>query len=780
MNDIQPIISLPSNRLEKFISEFLWGSLETIYFASEVTKMHLKGGQDSRILIITIGSIYVFRSRSFAKNELANQYNLVDVEKVTYIEPNIVTFLIKNNEGQGSPLTLQSDNALDIARYILYLNQVCKYFCPEMGQAKVESTPPSALVLPRISNRPKNALQIRIVQLAHKYNQKFSLENLKLIADWDEKPQNKLKLSPQFSAFGPASLAVAQAIAMDPDAKNLLFDNFGHENILNIIQAIFERSKSLVRLSLDNYKDSPSEELVIKAPISKKLVEISFKNVHPAIMFPILNSLEKFSGRITVFSILRTKLPSDHFRILFDLINRFPCFIGLTNLRFEEGSATNMVLDDLSRFIPLIKVQTLAILSSAKDISSLCRGIFPRTQSIRKMNFALNQLYEMTNSDLSLPDSLSYLDISHSKIKTKSLTSFLNAIFTKPRDPLFTINMSDLDNSESPNEHIVNSFNFLGIQPILAEINFSGNSLLPEQTKTLLNFLRTQKKLRYLNISRCFKEQIDESLKLVADFIIEAKLEELELSSSPNNPLQQHMTNFIRLLTKKRVQLSTLIISKSGMGDEGLLALKELVDGDRFSRLTSLDCDGACPQSVEVFCKCYQSFVKVDRLSFPRLDIEKINLQNSVSNSQLAAQLPQNLSSKLPPANLHARLTNYEKNVHRAGSFSNFSPMASLIDLMGKMTSVITGNNTNSAVSQNADLSDASGSGSEDFGNDENIFENDDLISIFKQSLPTSTVHLKAEQENRKTSPLLKYLHPDQNDDGSSNLLLSPRRMSLI
>lgn len=778
MDSLQPIILLQANRLEKFTTEFLWGSLETVYFASEVTKMHLKGGQDSRILIITIGSIYVFRSRSFAKNELANQYNLVDVEKVTYIEPNIVTFLIKNIDGQGSPLTLQSDYALDIAHCILYLNQICKYSCPELGQAKIESTPPSALILPKITSRPKNALQIRIIQLAHKYNKRFPLENLKLFSDWDDKPKNILKLLPQFSAFGPASLAVSKAIAMDPDAKGLLLDNFSHENILDIVQAIFGESKSLTRFSLDNYKDPPAEDLIINAPISKKLAELSFRNVHPKVMFPILNSLEKFSGRITVFSIIRTKLPSEHFRILFDLINRFPCFIGLINLRFEEGSAVNLVLDDLSRFIPLIKVQTFALLNSSKDISSLCRSIFPRTQSIKKMNFSSNQLFEMTNPDLTLPDSLSYLDISHSKVNTKSLSSFLNAIFTKPRDPLFIINLSDLDNSESPSEHIVNSLNIEGCQPILIEINFSGNVMLPEQTKTFLNFLRTQKKLRHLNISRCFKEQIDESLKLVADFVIETKLEELEISSSPNSPLKEHMTAFIQNLNKKRAQLSTLIISKSGMGDEGLLALKEYVDNDRNSILTSLDCDGASPQREDVLIKCYKSFINIDRLTYPRLDIEKLTQQNSTSKGQFIAQLPSNISSKLPPANLFMRLSDYEKNVHRTSSFSSFSPMASLIDLMGKMTMAITEKNMKPNEASNAHLS--ASSGSEDNEENLNVFEQDDLVSIFKQSLPTSTVHLSAEQESRQKSPLMNFLNPQQHDNESNNLLVANRRSSII
>ena len=365
----------------------------------------------------------------------------------------------------------------------------------------------------------------------------------------------------------------------------------------------------------------------------------------------------------------------------------------------------------------------------------------------------------MTNQDLALPDIVSYLDISHSKVNTKSLSSFLSAIFTKTRDPLFTINLADLENSD-PKEHIVNSFNIQGIQPILAEINFSGNTLLPEQTKIFLNFLRTQKKLHYLNISRCFKEQIDESLKLVADFVVETKLEELELSCSPNSPLQNHMTNFIKLLIKKRAQLSTLIISKSGMGDEGLLALKEFVDNDRSSRLTSLDCDGAYPQTASVFSKCYQSFVKVDRLTFPRSDIERLYHQN-----QRNYLLPQSLQSKLPPANLFMRLTDYEKNIHRAGSFSNFSPMSSLVELMGKMTAVIAEKNSNLQIQQNGQLSDASGSGSASDDEDvksENVFERDDLISIFKHSLPTSNVHLKAEQESREMSPLMKYLNPQK------------------
>ncbi|OHS94988.1 hypothetical protein TRFO_38803 [Tritrichomonas foetus] len=730
MNEFKPIIMLASKVFEKFTNEFLWGPQETVYFASEVTKMHLNGGTDSRILIISVGSIYVFRARSFSKNELAARFNLVDVQKLSYIEPNIVTWVIKDPNAKSAQLTLQTDHALYIARLILHLNRICNYSFSD--DIKVESSPPNALVIPRISTRPPSALQTRIIQIAHKLDQRFPLEMLKQIADWDNRPQATLRLTSTFNC-GAAANSIAWGIGMDPDVKCLILDSFAPAQLQNVLQILFEHSKSLLRLSLDNYKDPPSENFNLPAPLTTKIFELAFKNCHAGIIFSVLNGMNNFSGRIKILTISRTKLSGENFRYLFDLLNRLPCFMGLNNLKFEEGAADNLVIDDLPRFLPMIKVSSFSIMKTTQDIATLVSSIFPFTSSISMLYLTMSKLCERVKNDLALPDCLTYLDISRSQVIKASFSLFLKTILTKERENLITFNFSDLAYPTNSTEPLVSCFsNIENAQSIIGEFIFAGNSLLPEQTATLLTFLRSQKSLLYLNLSRCFKERIDESLKLLADFVIDTKLEGLELSSAPNAPLKEHMTTFLKLLIGK-AKLRTLVIDKSGMSDNGLLILKQYVEAD--TKLTSLNCDGASPTSLETFKQAYSAFTKVDRVQFPKADIMKLGGK---------VQMPPGLSSKLPLLNLAARITEYQ-NKGAGSSTNDTSPMDALVDFMGQMTNAITGK---SPIQSN----------------------NDEIVEIFKKSITTSTVHIKQEDDSQ-SDPLMALLNlSGASNDANSNL----------
>ncbi|OHT03504.1 hypothetical protein TRFO_29103 [Tritrichomonas foetus] len=716
----KPLIFISQQQIEAITQEYLYGPQEQILFAGKVRKLHLNGGEDSRILVITIGAVYLFKSR-FSKGSKITEFNLVDVEKVSYIKPNIVTFISMTSDNKVQSLTVKSDYALDIGKNILLLNKMCKYKLGDLDNVKIESTPPSELTSPPIPTRPPNALQARIIQMAHKFNHKFPLEHLNLISDWDKKPVSTLRITSAFNA-GLASRAVVNALAWDVAIQNLVLDNFASSQLQTILQTLFTTSKSLTRLSIDNYKEPPSSDFDLPSNEETKLIELSFRSCHIAVIFTILHGLRSFKGRFHILTIGRSKLNSDNFKKLFEILNKMPCFMAINNLRVEEGTADGLNVEDLGHFLAQSRLKIISVSRTSHDISSLLNNILPYSTSLRSINLINGRLFDQINQDITLPNSLAYLDLTKSQVSPAALEPFMKAILSKPRSQLLTLNISDLATSAST-EEIVQCFNIQNAQPIIAEFIFAGNEMRPSDLQIMIGFFKTQTRLSYLNLSRCFKDDIDESLALLSQYIINSNLAGLEITCSPGFPLDSHMTKFIESIIGKS-PLHALNIDKSGMGDNGLKALKKLVEHD--IKMTSLNCDGANPQTPEVFNDAYEVFSKLDRVAQPKSDLALLGSK---------ATLPNNFGSKLPPKTLAARVAEYES--FDASSPTMLHPMDALMGIINTMSDTILKKK------------------------ETDIFQHD-IVNVFKRSLITTSVPLKPNQGDG-TSQLFTVLDPNSN-----------------
>lgn len=796
--------------LDKLMKEYIWGAQENISFVSEVKELQKNGIPESRILLITYGAIYIFKP-NISSNDyiLSIKYNLVNVERISYIQPNIVTFLIKDNKGHGLPCTLQSENALDIAKLILYLNKICKYNIidiEKIGQPLIESSPANALVSPTILTRPKNALQIRILQFAHMNDQRFPIDQIKLISEWDKNPQSTLVLSSSFNC-GAAANSVASAIVWDSEIKCLVFDGFVPSQLHNVLKTITSESKTLIRLSVDNYNEFTNEKFELPAPITSKIIELSFRNCHSSVLFSLLNGMTNFMGRLKIFTISKTRLLADEVQRFFEIFNQLSCFCSLSTLKIEDGAADNLMMDDLANFLPQVKIRSLHIARTNKDIVDLAKCIFDNTTTIHLLYLNGCKLFKRVTVDqINLPICLSYLDLSRSNMSPAALQAFLMALFSQSRDSLLTLNLSDLT-SNITTESLVKCFNIPSPQPILSELIFAGNILLPEDVSDLFDFLRTQTRLCYLNLARCFLNRVDESLKIVSEFIIETKLKGIDLSSPPNAPYKQNMTNFIKSLSNANATatamaaaksstinqgqntspkpqnqessvddsendqtpagatcLNTLIIEKSAMGDDGLNALKQFVEYDK--NLQELNCDGSHPQTSEAFKNAYLVFSKVERVAPPKYDISYLNKKqqqgsgpgsggkqtkltqmSTVQRQQLqqfqGTLIPTGFAAKLPPKTLQMRVNDYES---LAGVQSPIQqPMDALLSIMSMMTQSIKG-----------------------IGQD--IIAKKDLISAFHESIMTSPIPLKPQSSlSSGTNLLFSVLAPTLQVNNSSN-----------
>lgn len=797
--------------LDKLMKEYIWGPQENISFVSEVKELQKNGIPESRILLITYGAIYIFKARSPNDYILDIKYNLVNVERISYIQPNIVTFLIKDNKGNGLPCTLQSENALDIAKLILYLNKICKYNINDtekIGQPLIESSPPNVLVSPTILTRPKNALQIRILQFAHMNDQKFPIDQLKLVSEWDKNTQSVLKLTNAFNC-GQAANSVATALVWDSDIRCLILDNFVPSQLSNVLKTITSESKTLIRLSVENYNDPTNEKFELPAPITSKIIELSFKNCHSSVLFSLLNGMSNFMSRLKIFTISKTRLLCDEIQRFFEIFNQLSCFCSLTTLKIEDGTADNLMMDDLANFLPQVKIRSLHISRTNKDIADLAKCIFDNTTTIHMLYLSGCKLFKRVTVDqINLPICLSYLDLSRSNMSPAALQAFLMALFSQSRDTLLTLNLSDLTSNIST-ESLVRCFNIPSPQPILSELIFGGNVLNPEDVSDLFDFLRTQTRLCYLNLARCFIDKVDESLKIVSEYIIETKLKGIDLSSPPNAPYKQHMTNFIKSLSNANATatamaaakitttnqndsyqssstasndksttestvdhtpagatcLNTLIIEKSAMGDDGLNALKQFVENDK--NLQELNCDGSRPQTSESFKNAYIAFSKIERVSPPKYDLAYLSKKQQPSQNNSAAPTKQQKTTQMSPiqkqqlqqfqgslipigfaAKLPPKTLQMRVNDYEslAGVQSPIQqPMDALIGIMSMMTQSIKG-----------------------IGQD--VIQKKDLISAFHESIMTSAIPLKPQSSlSSGTNLLFSVLAPTLQVNNTSN-----------
>jgi hypothetical protein len=387
---------------------------------------------------------------------------------------------------------------------------------------------------------------------------------------------------------------------------------------------------------------------------------------------------------------------------LYNLIGTFPAFMSLTTLRLEEGSSDGMELRAFADFLAIPRLKHLTLGKAELDVSILLSAIGPRLASVSHLILNNGRLWKEFQGELVLSSTLVYIDLKNTAVQTFPLRSFLEALVTKPRRQLITLLLSDLVFNQPLAETMI-AFNINDAQPVLAEFSYSGNEIRPREFPCLLGFLASQKNLRFLSLSRCFREQIDESLDLLADFVIQSRLPGLEINSDNTCPLGTHLVRFLERITDK-ASLTTLICEQAAAGDVGLDAIQKFLVKN--TKLTALACDGMKPSSGEVLLNAYRSLIRVEKLQKPDIDV--------MSFAQTT--MPDVLMSKSQPK-LDAMSRSIDYETFNTDGDGGEQAMPSLIELMGKMTASLT-------------TPDA-----------ENIFEQHDMFEIFKRALVTTNVH---------------------------------------
>jgi hypothetical protein len=469
---------------------------------------------------------------------------------------------------------------------------------------------------------------------------------------------------------GDAVRVVALAVAWESELRTLVLEGVVPHALPLFLQTLFVNSPFLTRLILESYISPPSGEIDFQAIEKSKLCELTFKNVNTLLMFAILRALAKFEGRITTLVISRCKMLADHYATFYQLLANLPVFIGLANLRLEDGAADGLDLPQFSEFLAVPRMRSLTLAQFEVDVAAVLSAIAPRLASVRHLCLTSGRMLEHVQRDLAFSAALVCIDLTRTAVQAAPLKAFLRELVTKPRRQLLMLVLADLALAE-PAADVMAAFEIPDAQPVLAEFSFSGNDIAVRELPKLLAFLRTQKHLQFLALSRCFRENVDQAIDEVAEFVVDARLQGLEINSDPQCPLGQGLPRLLAKLAK-RASLSTLIVERSGAGDAGLDALKKFVEAT--PKLTGLACDGMKPGSADALVRGYAGLARLERIAPPRADLALFP----------SAQMPANITAKPPPKMTPvARAADYEG--FNADGESAAETMVALLGLMRDM-----------------------------------------------------------------------------------------------
>ncbi|OHS93869.1 hypothetical protein TRFO_02407 [Tritrichomonas foetus] len=671
------LIHFPKQQLEKF-NEFLWGATETIFVAQEVTKLHLNGGNAPRTIVVTSGAFYVFRPKNFNRIECGNIYSIISLTKVVYVEPDILNLTYGENT-----FVFKSSDALSIGQLLVNQHAMVAYQVPSYEPLRIESTPPSALKpSPELNFRPASLFQTRLIIWAHYYNTQFPLQNVRTFRDWDHKHSGPFKIDSTFEHNG-AIAALAHTISWDADLKHLIIDSFAPDQLGPFLSTIFAQSFALSRISIENIASPLNTDFDLSAREDTAISSISFKGTHPHVVISFFNALEKFNGRIRVFQLSNCNIHNEELADIFQSIATLPCFMKLQYLSLDQLNINEFPLNEFSAMLSKLRVLSTVVINQldleGSDVLNLLlkQAQLPRHIEVTGLKFTVPVVAE-------LPESVTHINISNSEFTVETFATLMKSILAKNRSSPLFLTASNIKGAST--KQFLGQLENIELLPLIYELNWSGNRLLPKDMKALLSFLKTQTNLKFLDIEKCIfhEDQPEKSLQSLSEFLRETPIEGLGMLCDSSSPISIELLPFITSLSGCP-GIKSFRLLNSQLKDAGIEPIIKMVQ--ECPDICEIDIDGMEVSSTIDLIRLYNGLLmnpKIVSLSTPKkelalLGITKENMQPEVKKMLLA------LKTKKIPKNSMQRLAlcehlQVEIDDDEQGSELDFESMLTLIE----------------------------------------------------------------------------------------------------
>lgn len=591
------LIHYEKNQLDCF-HDFLWGHNENILVAEDVEYGESNGGVQKVSLLVTFGVFYLFELHEFSEVKLLHELTIIDLEKISYSEPDGLTLTYKDED-----YTIKTDDALSIGQLLVNQFELFNYQIHNAPTLTIESNPPSKLIPATPLNfRPSSLFQNRLVIYSHYYKSQYQSQNVKIFKDWDQKHSGTLTVDSSYDPKGDAR-PLARAISSDADITHLVIDNFAPDQFGTFISTIFEYSSNLNHITFKSIPSSIQKEFDFSSSTNKVINNITFRDSHADSIIAFINSLEKYEGEIQAFKLSNIQLAKEEISDIIQSLSLLSCFSNLQTLSFDVLKVKEFPVQDFSALLPQLNhLTSLTVKQIDAEGSELYNRIMSGMQTPKHIEIIGMKFTVKIEAEL--PESVTYLNLSESELDVDTFLTLINSIFTKPRTTPLFLTASDLKGASTNN--FLQNINFSELAPVLYELNWDSNHLSVGDIANFVKFLKTQTELKFLSLNKCFNKEDDpeKSLQAISNFLHETPIQGLSLQGDDKSSSipAEALISFLSSMSGCH-GLKCLHLTDSKLGESGIDHLIKFVNDS--PDLTEVDFDGIGVSSANELLRFY-------------------------------------------------------------------------------------------------------------------------------------------------------------------------------
>ena len=646
--EAKQLIKIPNDLLKKCAEKY-WSKLEVSISAINVIENN-NSDESSKILILSSAAIYKFNiSNNEPKIEL--QQSLLSMNKIKFEEPEDLSF-----EFGDVSLSIKSSDAFIFANAVVKQHSVIYYKIPN-NDLVVESVPMNLLKTDPLTKRPSGLLQARFAAFQNHYKKQFTIQNIKFIKEWDRAPNGSITLEGDLNR-SQSTIPFTMALGWDPNLHTLNMKNFMPDIAHSFIPEIVNSSVFLRNLNISDYRSPCSGEYSFIGGTTCKLDSLSLNGNHSSVVMSIFKGLFSFAGHIENLSISNCQLSPKEVATIITSIGKYDCFMELKNLTIDGLSFEDITTDIFTTFLKhLPKLQDVKLYRIENDISQHASLLLHHPPMLH-IDIQKSRIDSQISPENASPK-LDFINLKDCITTPQTFKQIASTVLSQKRDKPVVLCLQSFERS-------LNSGDFFKLlleinpQPNLIEFDWRQNPIDYNEATLLIQFLKTQENLEYLNLRGCIRKGLTTTLPLLSEYICNSKLKGFDLSSDHLRGSPQYYSDFLlSLIPAKRLHSISIVNMK--LGDQGANVVLKLAQN--LPLLEELSFDNVDISSLSTFISVYSHLMEISHLRSiqpPKKDFERLDVINDPS--QIGKRIVASLKKMPPPKTCNERLISYEQN----------------------------------------------------------------------------------------------------------------------
>lgn len=605
---------------------------------------------NSRILVFSTAAFYKFKIVE-DEPELESNHSIITLTKIVYKEPDDLTLEFNTNI-----LKINCPDSFSLANSILKHYAIVFFKIPNI-ELVVESVPENVIQYKPLTKRPANLLQIRFIVFQNHYKSTFSVSGVKFVKEWDRSPNGIITLDGQFEKM-QNSLSITNAMGWDPNLHTLNLKGFMTDIAPTFVSEVVNCSIFLKELNISQYMAPCKGEYNLIGGPTCRLETITLTGNHPSVVMSFFHGLSNFDGRLNTIVINDCTLSAKDTAILLSFFTKYQCFKNLKSITLNGMSFEDVTQESFAALLSkLPSLNEFKLYSIEGDISQHV-SLLIHHPSLAHLDVQKSRIISSVSTEKAGPN-IDFINIKDCEIPADTFRDIATTILSEKREKPSVLGLQSFDRSHTSSEYLKPLID-INPAPNLIEFDWRQNPLDSNDVQLLIEFIKTQASLEFLNLRGCIRKHLTTSLPALADYICHSTITGIDFSADHLRGSPQYYIDFLNALLPAK-QIRSLSIINMKLGDAGAQVALKLAQS--LPQLEEISMDNIDISSKNVFVSVYTQLMdlsNVRSIQTPKKDFERLELQSDAAT--ISKKVVTALKRMASPKTFMQRLANYERD----------------------------------------------------------------------------------------------------------------------